>query len=74
VDRQFRQAGESPESDFFNAGLCGSGECDGVTVTAQTPGTPQDVDDGFFLLGSHSHFGITPRGGGELRPSDGYGI
>src|SRR5581483_6539514 len=65
VDRELRQPRERPEGDLLDAGLRGCGESDGVPVAAQAPGTPQNVDDGFFLVGSHSHVGITPRFGGE---------
>jgi hypothetical protein len=38
--------GYRTEDEIFNAGLCGSGHRDGISIAAETGGQPQNVDFG----------------------------
>src|SRR5580704_1745187 len=50
VERDFRNPGNLAEDDVFDAGLGGSSHGDGVAVTAQAGGDPQNVELGYRVL------------------------
>ncbi len=50
VQRHFRNPGNLPEKDIFDAGLSGRGHGDSVPITAQARGNPEDIELGHRIL------------------------